>query len=421
MKVANTSQYKTVKADEIVLPLKMEAERKIPKEDLLTFKLRTQPNDAASPTYTFTVPLIRGHEGTRAAIQSIRNLQQILIGMNITTPNNKKAMSQRIYHGQARAEYDRAYTAKHDAEFKVDQDLVRAARDIAGDTEAQIAAAVALVPRPAASDLCHHAGTHAILMHMCPYKALQRVKRQLRRQMRKPFDMTVMEYFTAVQRINNDEIPFLPPMAVNQSLSNDEILEILHFGLPNSWKAEMVRQGFDYLDSDINSLLEFCQRLEELAEFQPVQQPKGGEKKKDSKSGNSSKKSSGGSKYCMLHGNNDTHTTEQCRTLQSQTKKLKSGGGNNGQSTNKTWTKKADDNKKKYAKELAAFIRKSVKKELNTFSESKRKASDDDEEEEGFLNEEVDLSQFNYEDMDNLKIDSEDEESADAADKMDEN
>ena len=55
-------------------------------------------------------------------------------------------------------------------------------------------------------------------------------------------------------------------------------------------------------------------------------------------------------------------------------------------------------------KEVAKGIKKGVKAELKAFSEKKRKADSDDE--EGEVNA-FDLADFNYEDMENLKIDDE--------------
>ena len=74
-------------------------------------------------------------------------------------------------------------------------------------------------------------------------------------------------------------------------------------------------------------------------------------------------------------------------------------------SKNKTWTCKADEAKTSTKKELAAYVKKAVRKEVNSISK-KRPAKDDDDEKS--LNA-IDLSGFNYEDMDNLKIESNDD------------
>ena len=61
------------------------------------------------------------------------------------------------------------------------------------------------------------------------------------------------------------------------------------------------------------------------------------------------------------------------------------------------------DAKKKAKKDLAAFIQAEVKKAT---SANKRKSADSSDDDEGNLNG-FDLSDFNYEEMDNLKISGE--------------
>jgi hypothetical protein len=85
---------------------------------------------------------------------------------------------------------------------------------------------------------------------MTPHKALQWVERYLRCHCCKPVDMTVREYFNNLQRINTEKIPFLPPFGGDhQCLRDDEIVEIIVYGIPNSWKHEMTKQDFDPLEA----------------------------------------------------------------------------------------------------------------------------------------------------------------------------
>ena len=77
--------------------------------------------------------------------------------------------------------------------------------------------------------------------------------------------------------------------------------------------------------------------------------------------------------------------------------------------------RKAKESTKSSQKDLAAFIKKAVaqgvKKELNSV-DKKRKAKDDDLDLNAF---DEDLKGFNYSDMDNLKIDSDDESSGEVS------
>ena len=107
------------------------------------------------------------------------------------------------------------------------------------------------------------------------------------------------------------------------------------------------------------------------------------------------------------------HDTKDCHQLQKEAKRLKSDGSNNGKPNgngkfkNKTWTHKAEEAKATTQNDLASFIKKEVKKgikkDLKALSK-KRKSDDSSDSEDGELHM-FDLKDFNYEDMENLKID----------------
>ena len=86
-------------------------------------------------------------------------------------------------------------------------------------------------------------------------------------------------------------------------------------------------------------------------------------------------------------------------------------GKSKGKFSNKTWTKKADDSNKQSQKELNALVKKHLKKELNALTKKRK----NDSEEENIANElaaiDAQLKDFNYSDMDNLKIASDDDKS----------
>ena len=105
-----------------------------------------------------------------------------------------------------------------------------------------------------------------------------------------------------------------------------------------------------------------------------------------------------GTKHCLLHGDNNSHTTEECHKLKAEANRLK-GDGN---SKNKTWTKKAQDYKDKTRKDLAVIVAKAVKKgvgkELSNI-ESRKRDSDSDSS-EGEVNLIEDLNKFDLNDID---------------------
>jgi hypothetical protein len=384
---------------ENILPLKFEKARKLSKDQMVTFKLRTSPANADSTTYEFTVPILHGDEGVRPAIEWAKKIHTVCIGMNANTAEEKKNLYQRTLKGEVKAIFDNGYFKRQEVLWHNARELAGEAAAAAGNNPDQVAAAMAAVPRPDADDTCVDQGMHEVLIHMTPYKVLARVKRQLRRHSRKPADMTVNEYFTAIQRINCEELPLLPPQFDDtQCLTDEELTEIIYFGIPNSWKMEMVKQGFDPLEHTLAEFREFCQRLEDIPDFQPTNHKNGkassNSSSKKPKTETNSKSKTGGSKYCLVHGKGG-HDSNECHTLKRMVKDETDGG-----SKNKSWSRKADDYKKKQSKELAAFIKKSVKAELNAFSDKKRKSdSDDSDGEEVNHFDASELNAINFEDI----------------------
>jgi len=123
-----------------------------------------------------------------------------------------------------------------------------------------------------------------------------------------------------------------PPACDNaQCLTPDKIIGILLFGTPKSWQRKMDRQGFDPLASTVAQAVEFMERIEMSEDFNGDKKvaavtKKGNNNKKKSNKGNLG---ADGSKCCVLHGNNNTHDSSECKTLMAQANKLKGANGAN--------------------------------------------------------------------------------------------
>ena len=395
--------------DQSILPLIPEV-IKHPKDKLLNFKLRTVPTDVDSPTYELTIPILTGKESVREALDWHANRYKIWTGMNaMGTADTMDGLAKQTITDSALTLY---LSAREDAKGLAWLALKRAALEAsvnAGETAAEQQAAVAAVAEPALAGEHVVTGVLGVVNFMVPYKGLQRQKRYMRRKCRKPADMTARVFYNHFARMNDMELPRMPPnFNDQQKLGADEITDILLHAFPASWSGEMERQGFDPFTKHPIEILEFCERIEAAEQIStPVKNQGGSNQKKGSPNKKSSGKGSSGEHYCIHHGKNSTHSTNDCRTLQQQSKKLK-GSNSSGDYKNKTWSRKAEQSKDKSKKELAAFMRKTVRKELLAMSKKRKK--DDDDESVGSLNQldEVDLSKFNYEDMDDLKIDSDD-------------
>jgi len=105
-----------------------------------------------------------------------------------------------------------------------------------------------------------------VVKNLLPNKTLQHVKRHLRREARKPLDMSVKQCIMHIYCINTEEIARCPPAHnATQCLTPDEIIDILLFGTPKSWQREMDRQGFDPLAKTVAEVVEFmgCTKMSE--------------------------------------------------------------------------------------------------------------------------------------------------------------
>ena len=280
-----------------------------------------------------------------------------------------------------------------------------------GDDERTALAAKARVACPAPDLASLKFGFEAVIEYMSPHKVLAKQKRWMRRSMRKTQDMSVREYANRLITINNDELTELPPFDGNaQRLSDDEIIDILTSGIPKSWIREMDKQNFDPTEGTITEVLNFCERMESSEEgFEKVRNDqktngKGGNPKANGKP----KLHNAGSKFCMLHGSNNTHDTEDCHIMKKTAESLKTGykNKNDGQlksgSKNQSWKRKADDGKKNTKNDLAAFVSKTIRKELHAFNKKRKvdtnndKPTDDDQSVNNFELTDVDLSKMDF-------------------------
>ena len=155
----------------------------------------------------------------------------------------------------------------------------------------------------------------AVTAHVFPTKALQTQIRFMRRFLRKSYDMKAREFVSRVCEINKLLTKF--HVADDESkLHRDELLDLMEFGMPSSWKKAMILQDFDSMNHTIAEFIGFCDRLELTFSFnhdQPIP------KKRKTTSGF---KLGTGGKYCMLHGD-CRHFTEECRTMKHHAETLK--------------------------------------------------------------------------------------------------
>ena len=397
----------------VLLPLVPLSEEKLTSDNSVQFQLLSTPTDPDSPKYKFSVRILNGSESVRTAIKWFRDTRKVITGLNITDYEPTVAMCKTMLTETALTSFNAAIEAG--LNFRKTARIRAAAND---------AARRAIVDEPDL-DIADNqdlqditCACQEVLTQAMPRKVLAKVKRYLRRECRKPSDMKVRSYVQHIRRMNNEELPNMPPFGQNQNLGADELLDIVLFGTPKAWQREMDRQGFDPIASNLNAVLEFMENIEAAEAFDGDKKPAAKSNgKKSTTAPKNGGKTNGSTPKCLLHGYG--HATEDCKVLQAEAKRLKgdhSSSSNqivaskgNGNGKNKTWSRKAQEAKDKSKADMAAFIQAEVAKVFKkSAAAKKRKAEDGEISEDDNSLAAFDIKDFNYEDMDNLKIDDDD-------------
>ena len=139
----------------------------------------------------------------------------------------------------------------------------------------------------------------------------------------------------------------------------------------------MDRQGHDPYLHTLQETVDFMEQIE-MSKEGPKEDSKPAAKKSNGNGSPKKKQKGEGEFYCSHHGKNNTHKTEDCRTL-----KKKEGKSDKKPFGNKSWTRKSEESITTSKKELAVFINKSikagVKKELASITKKRKSENSDDD------------------------------------------
>lgn len=364
-----------------------------------SFKLRTTPADADSTKYSFTMNYLTGDEDVRAAIQFTKDAGQVITGLNITTGNAANTLVEQLLRGTALSAYRKDIAVQRGLQRQLlERQAVQALPADATDADRQAAITGVVVPDMTLAQV--NTAMNAVITFMAPHKALTKQKRWMRRVCRKPADMTTRQYANHLLRINAEELHRLPPFHGNQFLPEDEMVDILLNGIPNAWKKEMNRQDFDPDTKNLMDVVAFCERMEESDDFTPVQSTK-----KTSSIPKKTRKGGDPTHYCLIHGNNMSHSSDNCHMLKELAKSKSKTGDRKPEArsnySNKTWSRKAEENKNKAKGELKAIdeasVRDIIREELNAFTKKRNATDTDDDMSDGEINN-IDFSKVNFDD-----------------------
>ena len=349
----STGEFQKRRHLSAVIPLDRPVPKKLNKSDYETLKLRTDPEDNQSPTYEITLVFFSTGE-PEVWLDFMKTVDKVFKGQHLTTGPARYSLYRRALRGDALAAFESA-AATQGAETVAHLELVM----------------------------------NSVSNHVFPERAVRTQKRWMRRQLRKPHDLSIREWVARVVELN-DQIPNYPHPegeGPSEKLDDDELMDILEFGVPNSWQKQMILHDFDPVQKSTTEFIQFCERIEKT-EDKPMGSKSSEKSTKKrglnyvSRSGGQTKRGSSpeskGSKYCMLHGTNNNHSTEECRTLKHQADRMK-----------QTYKAQHPSEKKEYKKrqELNAMVAEAVSQAMKAQkkkSSKKRKVMEDDLERENY-------------------------------------
>ena len=244
MKVTATKDFGTNRdKNKIVLPLIPEPTEIAKKEDLAQLDLYSNPADANSTKVRFAFKILEGaNDAPREIIQWRRNVERAFTGLGQTVGVTQHQMLQQFLRGTALSTYNThvatMYGAAKANDTKTAEDAVKADADAGAPNPAATALlAQAVVDAKAKTQDAYltepddgaymvEVSLNSLMTSLLPNKVLQRVKRYLRREARKPFDMNIKAYYMHIMRINAEEIPRLPPLYSTMQSLGDAIPQI---------------------------------------------------------------------------------------------------------------------------------------------------------------------------------------------------
>ena len=283
----------------VPIPFKRFEYGDLEKSQYETYTLKNIPTDPNSSTFRINVPYYRGGRGEQYILFK-RDLEKVFAGQNVDDDATKFSIIRRLLQGAALATFNTKvsdYEEENDATFLI--------------------------------------GLNAVRNAAFPKRAVSKQKRYMRRHMHKGITCSFKDFLHRVQEMNGyfKEMPPNVPVEDGedevepQPMPDDDLMDILEFACPTEWQKQMRLQDFDTSQRTFADLLDFCENLEELEELeQQTSTRKTGSKKENSRNKKrkaESEFSEGKKYYCMLHGNNNSHNSEDCTVMKNQAKKMK--------------------------------------------------------------------------------------------------
>jgi len=171
------------------------------------------------------------------------------------------------------------------------------------------------------------AALQAVTETVFPHRALETQRLWMNRKMFKPVELTTRQMAASINRLNN-ALPFFPNATEASKFSEVELIGLLEWSLPVTWRAKFDLDGYIPTLSSKTKLIEACEAIErsEISLEKPSKEESSQKhkmvKRAAAKFGAppAKKQKSVSKHYCTEHGQNPTHSTADCWTLKNRAK-----------------------------------------------------------------------------------------------------
>jgi hypothetical protein len=211
----------------------------------------------------------------------------------------------------------------------------------------------------------------AVAITVFPHRTLEIQRLWMTRGMRKPHQLTTRKTAAAIRRINN-ALPLFPGGTDASKFSNAEVIGLLEWSLPPSWRSKFDLDGYIPTVDTKAKLIKSCEAIERNQNDTPQAKPTHKDKKaKSEKSSNGTKnrESRTNNKYCSEHGKNSTHNTSDCSTLKNHKDKGQNGNEKNGKTVGRSFSNS------NFRKELNAMAKSPLRRKRLTYTQARSLAN----------------------------------------------
>ena len=271
----------------------------VDKTSLVTFQLKIRPNGSNDSTYKKAVR--RFSEGSpNVWIRTLEDIREIWKQNRVQGGSDRAATVRTILRDDALTVFEAAMETQEPEE------------------EGQTAAAAVTVEKV-------EQALKAVSESVFPHRALENQKLWMRRHMKKPAGMSYRILQSKVLKMNRS-LELFPDATTESKFTNAEILEILEFSLPASWRAKFDLDSYVPTKHDRKKLMLECEAIERSEKLDVVVTKNNGkakEKKKENKGQKDKQKGSKSLKFCSEHGLNSSHDSAKCWSLNPKLKPAK--------------------------------------------------------------------------------------------------